>query len=221
MEIPELPTDPDDATPDSGNGTRYRLQILSTAVTLVVAITAIGLSIWQGYETRLHNRLSVQPYLNVETTRLSQDTTFVLRISLLSSGLGPAVVEKVLVYDRDAPGDASPRTTTTQDGDLIGLRSVNALTRIDSLPYNVSSITSSLEQGDMIRPGDVRSFFQSQVLKANVPDSINAFVPGQINDALARHSFVVCYCSVYGDNCGQVHFLAPPPGRDVCETYIE
>jgi len=26
---------------------------------------------------------------------------------------------------------------------------------------------------------------------------------------------------VYGDNCGQVHLLAAPPGREICKTYID
>jgi len=220
MEIPELPDNPGGST-DPGSGTRYRLQFVSTFVTLGVAITAIGLSVWQGYETRLHNRLSVQPYLNVSTTRLSKDTTYALRIRLLSSGLGPAVIEKILVYARGAPEDASPLATTSRGGDLIGIRTVDSSTGLESLPYEVPSISGSIEQGDMIRPGDQRDFFQSRVLKSNVPDSVDGYVPGQIYERLARHSYVVCYCSVYGDNCGQVHLLAAPPGREICKTYID
>ena len=61
----DLIPDPPDAAPDDKSGSsslQQRLQITSTIVTLCVALLAIGLTVWQGYETRRHNRLTVQPY---------------------------------------------------------------------------------------------------------------------------------------------------------------
>jgi hypothetical protein len=119
------------------------------------------------------------------------------------------------------PRGCLPLATTSRGRDLIGLRTVDSSTGLESLSYEVPSISGSIEQGDMIRPGDQRDVFQSQVLTSNVPDSVDGYVPGQIYERRARHSYVVCYCSVYGDNCGQVHLLATPPGREICKTYID
>ena len=83
MEIPELPDGPGDSL-DPGSGTRYRLRHAIPASVREHIRDSWGrdhtLSVWRGYATRLHNRLSVQPYLNVRTTRLSKDTAYVLRI---------------------------------------------------------------------------------------------------------------------------------------------
>jgi hypothetical protein len=72
MDLPDLPEPPPDENEPSTSTDRgaqtsesfyKQLQVLTTFVTLVVAVTAIALSVWEGYETRKSNRLTVQPYL--------------------------------------------------------------------------------------------------------------------------------------------------------------
>jgi len=43
----------------------------------------------------------------------------------------------------------------------------------------------------------------------------------RLQDSLQTKSYVVCYCSVYGDNCGQVSLAGYPPRDDVCREYVD
>lgn len=43
----------------------------------------------------------------------------------------------------------------------------------------------------------------------------------RLQDSLQTKSYVVCYCSVYGDNCGQVSLIGAPPRDDVCREYVD
>lgn len=118
----DLIPDPPDAAPDDKSGSsslQQRLQITSTIVTLCVALLAIGLTVWQGYETRRHNRLTVQPYLQansvVNYANESVETTY----SLESTGLDPAVYSKILVYDRASDTPSEPIRTSGPDEAMI------------------------------------------------------------------------------------------------------
>ena len=56
----------------------------------LVAPAAIGLALWEGYENRQHNRISVVPKL--DGVRDVDMTAQSFELALLSRGLGPAVV---------------------------------------------------------------------------------------------------------------------------------
>ena len=81
-----------------------KAQLIANILTVLVAVTAIGLSIWEGRENRLHNRLSVLP--NLERIEASArggytDSTYSLKYALYNSGLGPAVLQDVVVFKND------------------------------------------------------------------------------------------------------------------------
>ncbi|CAG1021695.1 hypothetical protein DOJK_01178 [Patescibacteria group bacterium] len=62
----------------------------------VIAICALILSVWQGYLTRLHNRISVKPHL----TTWSYDYIpgkGLCSIDLINNGIGPAVIKKFII----------------------------------------------------------------------------------------------------------------------------
>ena len=53
----------------------------------IIALSALGVSIWQGYLQRKHNKLSVLPHVTVEfDTRINSDIAVLIK----SVGLGPA-----------------------------------------------------------------------------------------------------------------------------------
>ncbi len=54
----------------------------------VIALSAMGIAIWQGYVSRRHNILSVAPKLGIHTSYLNG-----LTLTLENNGLGPAVIE--------------------------------------------------------------------------------------------------------------------------------
>lgn len=54
-----------------------------------------ALSIWQGWQTRRHNRLSVRPRLTSETNDDAGNGFY--SIELINNGIGPALIEEFLV----------------------------------------------------------------------------------------------------------------------------
>ena len=58
----------------------------------VIALSAFGTSVWQGYLTRKHNQLSVRPYVAFAFHR-TEETVF--RIVILNYGMGPAKLGKL------------------------------------------------------------------------------------------------------------------------------
>ena len=67
---------------------------IQSLIAILVAILALAISIWQGFEERKHNRLSVKPLLNFET--VSHNQTKSIRLS--NDGLGPAIIKGFYVY---------------------------------------------------------------------------------------------------------------------------
>jgi len=65
-------------------------------LSLVVAGLALSVTVWEGYENREHNRLSVAPRLTV-TTRISASESGAAGIYVENEGLGPAIIRDVRV----------------------------------------------------------------------------------------------------------------------------
>ena len=69
-----------------------------------IALAAAIITIWQGFLTRKHNRLSVKPILRI-------DTQFLLgkqcKILLVNNGIGPAIIKSVKYFIDD---DSSEQT---------------------------------------------------------------------------------------------------------------
>ena len=58
---------------------------------IVIAVVSIIIAIWQGIETRKHNRLSVQPKLDISYSLDYKDS--LAQLSITNNGLGPAIIE--------------------------------------------------------------------------------------------------------------------------------
>jgi len=69
--------------------------VITGLCALIVSVCALGLSIWQGFETRKNYRLSVVPRLGV-IFRFSSDSEF-CGISLKNFGIGPAIIEEISI----------------------------------------------------------------------------------------------------------------------------
>ncbi|HFD31441.1 MAG TPA: hypothetical protein ENJ28_01830 [Gammaproteobacteria bacterium] len=59
---------------------------------VVIAVCALALTIWQGKQIQKHNRLSVKPHL--ATWSHSDEDEGVYLVELINNGLGPAVITK-------------------------------------------------------------------------------------------------------------------------------
>jgi hypothetical protein len=207
------------------------VQALANVLTVVVALAAIGLSVWQGYESRMSNRLAVVPNLDPSSTTtgltpsidseyfpivsdLGIDSVGVVSYTLENSGLGPAVIQNFLVFKGgkkiyDAKGE--------EDADWEG----GIRRDLEKLPFEtVSLLQKPYGPGDMLSAGEVHSFLSVPVSASAFTDTsvFDGFPPLAVRDSvLGQRSFVYCYCSVYEEDCDQVHLGADPPEADVCD----
>lgn len=67
--------------------------IIALAAT-VIALSAFIVAVWQGVETRIHNRMSVMPRLRLGLVQRGKEP---IRLYLLNSGTGPAIIENFVV----------------------------------------------------------------------------------------------------------------------------
>ena len=78
--------------------TNETANLITSIAAATIACIALFVSIWQGYLTRQHNRLSVEPILHFTSGSLphvENKSTFTYIISLANDGLGPAVINSI------------------------------------------------------------------------------------------------------------------------------
>jgi hypothetical protein len=229
---PPAPDEVDSASEeDAGRSMRHRLQIASNLVTLLVAVSAIGLSVWEGCEARRHNRLAVLPNLDVngrnvtvdaggtvtmgEQPRTMDEQQSTRRVVLRNTGLGPAVIQKALVFPADASRGAEPLVETQADGESVSLYSIDSLlVRMEEQYPRMLLFAGAVVHGEMLQAGDEWSFYEAAIPTASVPDTTQGW--RIVHDMVAQYSFVICYCSVYGEDCDQEHIGGAPPSDAVC-----
>jgi len=66
--------------------------VITGISTAVIALCALGLSIWQGVLARKHNRLSFRPHLTTWTHSDAEKGVYVFEI--INNGIGPAIIEE-------------------------------------------------------------------------------------------------------------------------------
>ncbi|WP_420555199.1 hypothetical protein [Neptuniibacter marinus] len=78
---------------------------LGENVAAIIAASAMGATLWQGYIARKHNRLSVKPHLVVHSTLSLQSPQIAFAIS--NDGLGPAIFQSytLSIYDTELTPD--------------------------------------------------------------------------------------------------------------------
>ena len=65
---------------------------------MFVAVLALMVSVYEGYEMRKHNRLSIKPYINSEIYMENTPNKNTFEITLKNPGLGPAIIEEFSIY---------------------------------------------------------------------------------------------------------------------------
>lgn len=144
----------------------------------VVALTALGVSIWQGYETRKHNRLSVTPNL-VYYTQFSP-TDKLQGFNITNNGLGPAIIDNFTIYVDDYLVNTQAASTW--------------LEVIDKLELDRSWITYNwLEPGYAIRPDETVWLIAISETDQTV-ENINL-----LKNVLPRLRIQIEYHSIYED----------------------
>lgn len=117
------------------------VELFTLVATALIALVALGLSIYEGWESRRHNRLSVRPFLT-EAVRMSPAHERMCLV-LKNNGLGPAVVKKWTLHVDGKPCEELGLKTWEQLtahlclGEL-GIESTTAtLSRAISLPPTI------------------------------------------------------------------------------------
>lgn len=69
-------------------------------VAAVISACAIGITVWQGFQSRHHNRLTVRPLLTWRESRSANDDGFQVAYTVTNHGVGPAIVlERFITVD--------------------------------------------------------------------------------------------------------------------------
>src|SRR3989344_2263262 len=66
-------------------------EAIAAIASAIIALCALGLSIWQGYLSRGHNRISVRPHLTMWTHKYHGDGLYAADI--VNNGIGPAIIK--------------------------------------------------------------------------------------------------------------------------------
>ena len=151
----------------------------------IVAMAAVGLAVWEGLENRRHNRLSVVP--NVDAVREFDMRAQTFTFTLMSSGLGPAVVRDMrvyvddeLVFDKDSTGEFAYEAVYP----VVGGK-------------NLDVWDSYYDDGHYLLPDNRYDLLRVE------PRSDDGERIENFRDMADRINVVVCYCSVYGDQCAR------------------
>ena len=169
--------------------------------TVFIAVVAVLLAVWEGYESRQHNRVSVKPVLNSNTSKSYGDTQRV-EISLGSVGLGPARITGFHVFynGRIEKPFHIPGYQTHYHSIKQGVKG--------SLPKGTSITFSdqSLVNNQVILEGKTLKLFQMEVI---TPISDEEFRKA-IATVEQTTDIFVCYYSLYDDQCAVEHLGNKP-----------
>jgi len=69
---------------------------ITAIATVIIAVAALWVAVWQGCETRRHNRLSVKPHLTF-LYKKAKGSDFI-GLFLFNKGVGPAIVDSFEIY---------------------------------------------------------------------------------------------------------------------------
>ena len=85
----------------------FNIELFLGIIATLIATLSVAIAVWEGVETRTHNRLSVKPILIFNKTfNISKDPTdgssqTTMTLSVVNRGLGPAVVKTVALQSLD------------------------------------------------------------------------------------------------------------------------
>lgn len=72
--------------------------IITTVATVIIAVAAFWVAVWQGCETRRHNRLSVQPKLVFSYVFSPTEENKSVGLYICNKGVGPAMIKSFKIY---------------------------------------------------------------------------------------------------------------------------
>lgn len=61
---------------------------------MIIALCALGFTVYQAWLTRRHNPLAVMPHLDWSRARRRDENGLALRLLLKNTGIGPAIIQR-------------------------------------------------------------------------------------------------------------------------------
>ena len=127
---------------------------------LFIAFVALAVAIWQGIETRKHNRLSVKPHLYFSTYSVSGGPAG-LRVT--NGGLGPAIIKRFSLAVDNKWIDDTRRGGWLEASRLLGAEKIASV--LDMSFYSPGQIVESGESQYILHtPKDKRTTDTDQYL---------------------------------------------------------
>lgn len=145
----------------------------------IIALCALGLTVWQAKIARHHNRLSVTPHLTTWSHRDVTNNRY--SIELLNNGIGPALIESFSIH---------------VDGQLIsgdGLELIEKALKILFPQYQYASWQSFVAKGYMMAEKEVRNLVTIAFQGDQIP------TPVEVDHTTKRARLLIRYKSIYGD----------------------
>lgn len=152
---------------------------ITAIAAIIIALIALGISVWQGYETRRHNRLSVTPKLTYDYSLSSAYPEVAIKLS--NNGIGPAIIKDFALHVDGI---------RIEDIGYGGWKSVG--NKLNTFQPWVRS--AFLNKEDVMRVGETKMLFS--VDRKN----INRERKEIILKAFSRLKISIEYESIYGDN---------------------
>jgi hypothetical protein len=150
--------------------------IIGIAAT-VIALASLWLSASEGYQTRLHDHLSVKPYLTVLNNLVEKEPEFGVLVT--NKGIGPAFVRELRIFV-----DGKPVAPDQYDG----WGNARMQLGINELPVHCSGLSeSAISAGETIPLLAIKKEDQT-----NERDT-------QLQKAVGRLKIVIVYESIYGE----------------------
>jgi hypothetical protein len=152
-------------------------EVIARASSTVIALCALGLTVWQAYIARRHNKLSVRPHL---TTWIHSDkTNHIYTVDLLNNGVGPAFIKdfKLLVDGHAIVGE--------------GYEPVEKALKVLFSKYQYTSCHAFVGPGYGMAANESRQLMAVQFRGTNLPK------PEEVDHAIKRARLLINYSSIY------------------------
>ncbi len=175
------------------------LGMLARAVAGSLAVAAILLTVWEGLENRHHNRLSVQPRIDGSSAVSNAEGLWTQSFRFASAGLGPGVVTEFRVYWH---------AREIWNGRSAGSSSGPWQPILDELSDRFDLTATALAVGSVLRVGQD---YDVVVARQRAAGSITDLL-----DATGTLGVLLCYCSLYDDQCRATSIGPSPRGPSTC-----
>ncbi len=118
---------------------------LVSVVAVFIALLALLVSLYEGYEIRKHNRLSLKPYLDLQ---IHFENNEALEISIENAGLGPAIIQNFEIH-------------------ADGQKARNWNHAMEIIDVSRFSYLNNLQAGEIIPPGESITLIKVDTLLKN------------------------------------------------------